>query len=396
MFAKQINLATPHHTTIRQWIIRYGCHTLQTPLEQASDWIAIADLTINIGKLKCLAVLGVRSCDLEKREDLTLSHKEVEVLGLYPTEKSTGVFILESFEDSAKRIGGLFVASIIDQGSDIKMGARLFQEKHPETKILHDISHKLSNIVEHELKNDDMWSKYIQELNMTRKRAYQTEFASLMPKKQRKKARFMDIGYLVQWPGRIKNSKEKGNFKMISEERYHDYLGWLNEFSASLEIWEFIDQTVQFIKKTVRVYGVSLDVYEYIQMCLEKPNIEEERLKNFIAKVLKTVWMEVEKLDEGQCLICSTEVIESIFGKYKSITTGLNGITGSILGICSFVGKEKTELSIKHAMENCSVRDAVTYVRQKFGETITSLRRKFFPPSKKAKFDTEKSTLCEA
>jgi len=164
-------------------------------------------------------------------------------------------------------------------------------------------------------------------------------------------------------------------------------LGWINEYGESLEIWEFIDQTVQFIKKIVRIYGLSLDVYEYIKMCLEEPKIEEERLQNFVSKALNTVRMEVEKLDEEQSIICSTEVIESIFGKYKAINTGLNGITGTILGICSFVGKEKTEQGIKHALESCSVRDAVTYVWQKFGETITSLRRKFFPPSKRTRFD---------
>jgi len=77
------------------------------------------------------------------------------------------------------------------------MGARLFQQNHSIVELLHDISHKLSNVMEHELKNDKNWSAYLQELNMTRRRVFQTELSALMPKKQREKARFMDIGYLV-------------------------------------------------------------------------------------------------------------------------------------------------------------------------------------------------------
>src|SRR5262249_20246275 len=148
VFSNHTNLSVPHHTTVRQWIMRYGCYSLRAPLDHANDWIIIGDLTISVGKLKCLVNLGVRMNSLESREDLTLSHKDVEVLGIYPTEKSTGKFIEEAFDDSAKRIGGNFLATVLDQGSDIKMGAKLFQENHPSVKIIHDISHKLSNVME--------------------------------------------------------------------------------------------------------------------------------------------------------------------------------------------------------------------------------------------------------
>jgi hypothetical protein len=51
-------------------------------------------------------------------------------------------------------------------------------------------------------------------------------------------------------------------------------------------------------------------------------------------------------------LIGSTEVIESVFGKYKSIIEGLRGITRNILGICTFVGRKKNVQEIKESMEN--------------------------------------------
>ena len=182
---KNENLSAPHHTTVRLWVIRYGCHQLQTPLKIANDWILIGDVTIGVGKLKCLATLGVRMSALKYRDNLTLTHKDMEILGLYPTESSTGEFVERAFEDSAKRIGGNFLAVVLDQGSDVKKGARLFQANHPNTKILHDIAHKLSNIMEHELEHDVQWFKYVQQLNFTRRQVFQTELAALMPKKQR-------------------------------------------------------------------------------------------------------------------------------------------------------------------------------------------------------------------
>jgi len=123
-------------------------------------------------------------------------------------------------------------------------------------------------------------------------------------------------------------------------------------------------------------------------MYLEEASIKENGLQQFIFKVLNTIWEEVEKLDEGQTLICSTEVLESIFGKYKAINEGLHGITSNILGISTFVGKELNENEIKEMMEESSVKTAMEWVGQKFGKTLASLRRRFFPIFKKTEFDT--------
>lgn len=389
IFSTLEGFSVPHHTTIRQWIIRFGCYHLQIPLEHANDWIFIGDLTISTGKLKCLAILGMRMSN--SQDDLTLSHKDVEVLGLYPIEKSTGEFCDEAFENSSKRIGGNFLAGILDQGSDIKKGARLFQEKHPSLKVIHDIAHKLSNVVEHELKNDTQWSEYIQQLNLTRRQVFQTELAAIMPKKQREKARFMDIGRLLYWPKQVRKSKADGHLNDISEERYEKYLGWVEEsFIDALREWGFMEGAVTMIKEIVRMYGLSMDVYMYIRMFFEEACIKGERIQKFILKALNAVWEEVIKLDEGQTLICSTEVIESVFGKYKAINEGLHGITSNILGICTFVGKEKNVVEIKKAMEKCSVKMAVEFVREKFGQTLSSLRKKYFPSIKRTKFDIVK------
>lgn len=396
MFAKQIDIAIPHHTTIRQWIIRHGCHSLQSPLEEANDWISIGDLTVSVGKLKCLAILGVRMSKLESREDLTLSHKDVEVIGLYPTTKSTGKFVEEAYEDSAKRIGGNFLANVLDQGSDIKMGVRLFQQNHPNTKLLHDISHKLSNVMEHELKNDKNWFEYVQELNMTRRRGFQTELSALMPKKQREKARFMDIGYLVNWPDRVKTSKENGFLESIPKDRYQDYLGWIDRFILLLDVWKRMVGAVNLIKEAVRKYGYSMDVYTHLKMIFDEAMIEDDRMREFILKCLNTLYEEIKKIDEGQRLIGSTEVIESVFGKYKAINEGLHGITGNILGVCTFVGREKNIQEIKEAMENCSVEKAKEFVKQKFGQTIASFRNQFFPRIKGTKFDSHQKVVLTA
>lgn len=378
VLGKCFSHSVPHHTTVRQWVLRNGCSTLTSSLQKANDWVAIGDLTISLGKIKCLAIVGAKMSDLREKDDFKLTHQDVKVLGLYPTEKSDGIFVKEALRDAAERVGGNFIATIIDQGSDIKKGAQLFQQDHLDMKILHDIAHKLSNVMEKTLNGDTMWAEYIKQLNITRRRACQTELAALMPAKQREKARFMDIGYLVNWPVRLANSKASGRLSNISEERYLDYFGWINEFKFVLEEWGFMVGIVEMIKETVRSFGVSKEVCAYLKIFFEEAPIEGGKLETFISKSLYTVSEEAKKLNDEKALICSTEVLESVFGKYKAINESTQGITGNILGICTFVGETKTEQDIKQIMERCSVQDAVEWIRNKIGTSISSLRRHFF------------------
>ena len=180
-----------------------------------------------MGKLKCLAILGVRMNQLEACEDLTLSHKDVEVIGLYPTEKSTGKFVEEAYEDSAKRIGGDFLANVLDQGSDIKMGARLFQQKHPKVKLLHDISHKLSNIMEHELTNDKNWSVVYTRAEYDKKKGFSNGAISTYAKKTAGKGKIYGHRLSCELAGSNQKKQRKWVFKKYSR-RTLSRLFWLD------------------------------------------------------------------------------------------------------------------------------------------------------------------------
>src|SRR5262249_19215637 len=54
----------PHYTTVRYWLLRVGLHKLHRPKERASDWVWIIDHSNQIGKEKCLLILGVRVSQL--------------------------------------------------------------------------------------------------------------------------------------------------------------------------------------------------------------------------------------------------------------------------------------------------------------------------------------------
>ena len=77
-------------TTVRCWLMRLGLYALLRPLEQANDWAYLIDHTVQIGTVKCFAVVGVRLSQLPyprrylQREDLVL-------IALTPMQQSNAV-----------------------------------------------------------------------------------------------------------------------------------------------------------------------------------------------------------------------------------------------------------------------------------------------------------------
>ena len=96
----------------------------------------------------------------------------------------------------------------------------------------------------------------------------------------------MDIGYLVNWPDRIKRSKENGYLESIPEERYQDYLGWIDRFILLLDEWGYMVNAVKLIKETVRKYGYSMGVYTYLKMIFDEAMIEEGHIREFTLRCL--------------------------------------------------------------------------------------------------------------
>ena len=94
-------------TTVRCWLMRLGLYALLRPLEQANDWAYLIDHTVQIGTVKCFAVVGVRLSQLPyprrclQREDLVL-------IALMPMQQSNAVTVKQALEEAELRTGVRF------------------------------------------------------------------------------------------------------------------------------------------------------------------------------------------------------------------------------------------------------------------------------------------------
>ena len=177
----QTKQKTPSDSTIRLWVMRSGYAKLHSSLSDG-NWIILGDVTIDLGTLKCLVTVGVNMDDIYARNDFTLTFADLAIIGIHPTQKTTGEFAEQSFQADIHRLGGpeQVKAILIDQGSDVKKGANLLQLAEKKLKILHDISHKLALVLEKELNGDPIWEEYTKCLTKTKQLVQQTELTAFL------------------------------------------------------------------------------------------------------------------------------------------------------------------------------------------------------------------------
>jgi hypothetical protein len=80
--------SAPHWTTGRMWLLRFGFAQLNAPKAQADDWAWLIDHSVQIGKQKVLAIVGIRISDLPAAGEC-LRPEDLVLIDLTPMETAT-------------------------------------------------------------------------------------------------------------------------------------------------------------------------------------------------------------------------------------------------------------------------------------------------------------------
>lgn len=363
----------------RLWLLRLGYYKLTRPKVQADDWVWIVDHTVQIGIEKCLVVLGIRLCHCPN-PDRCLSHSDVEPITLLPVTKSNGEVVYQQLEETIEKTG--VPREIIgDYGSDLKSGIEKFCREHPKTCYLYDIKHKTAAILKRELHNDNAWVEFTQLAAQTKSKVQQTALAPLAPPNQRTKARYMNVGVLIQWGQKMiafLRQQEKKPNPDYDQEKVKEKLGWLILFSEHLEEWGELLQVVTSVESFIRKQGICrqchLQLKERLSVQPYKP-----RPKEIIEELLAFVQKESLKAAPEERLIGSSEVIESVFGKQKQLEhyQAKSGFTGLILGVAAIVSETTTNV-VKEALEKTRTNQVIAWCRNNLGKSVQAKRKEAF------------------
>lgn len=360
---------TPSHITVRRWTNRLGLFQLIKEKEKADDWCYIVDNSVRIESRKLCLVLGVRLSKLKKEEGyLTFEDVEILELGLINGKATQGV---ENFLESAIKKTGIPFEICSDQGPDVIPAIKLIMAKYPSIKHVPDTIHATTNILKKMLENDSRWEEFAKKVSEAKNKLKQSQYSALCPPQIRGKSRFLNCGVVIDWALRVIDLIESKDVDVEVGMK----LGWLLDYKNDvIEMYQMI-RLVQLSNELVRFERINSTTWSTAEMLLEDEATTKKgkKLAQEIIKFLK----KLSAMAGESFLIGSSEIIESAFGKLKSLDRecGTCGFTSSILGLGACFGKFDYRI-IKQAMESVSDKTVEEWKIQAIGETQQNKRRR--------------------
>ncbi|OQY12540.1 MAG: hypothetical protein B6I33_06360, partial [Propionibacterium sp. 4572_24] len=359
IFVQHWNLSAeaPHWTTGRMWLLRVGLYKLTRPKTIADDWVWIVDHTVQIGTEKCLVVLGVRLSELPP-VGTCLTLADLEPLHIEPMPKSNSELVHHELESVVEKTGEPRLI-LDDHGSDLYGGVKLFCQQHPHTSEIYDITHKAARLLKSQLEADELWSRFCTQAGQTKFQTQQTELAFLIPPSQRSKARYMNLGPLVQWGRRtlgIVESPSEEVLQWCCRQRLEEKFGWLRDYSQSLARWSQWLGLVTTAEQLVRREGLSATTVFRLRKEL-MPLATTGSGARLVGELIAFVAEQCRQVRNEERLVGTTEPLECAFGKLKSLerTSSKTGFTSLLLSLGAVVGKTTAEF-VHQALEACRTK----------------------------------------
>jgi len=369
---KQPLETVPSWFSIRLWLLRVGYYKLMREKQIADDWCWIIDHTIQLGKTKCLLILGIRLSELPKGRSLT--YQDVEPIDLLPVERSTGKVVWQQLEQTALKTG-VPRAIVSDYGSDLKLGVEKFCVDQTHCVSLYDIKHKTACLLKAQLSQDENWKRFTEQAAQTKNQLQQTVLSHLKPPNQRSKARYMNIEILLNWGMETLKVINSNEYSIETEETQRAKLEWLNNYSDNFEEWDELLQVATLAEQVVRSEGITRNGHQVLNAQFQEklPDLKYVSAVDLKENLIDFVKKQGHVCKNDERLLGSSEIIESVFGKQKHLERDYakEGFTSLILGIGAFV-REMTIDTVKEALVNTPVKTIMKWCKEELGETLQS------------------------
>jgi len=388
LYKEIVSEASPSFSSVRQWLGRIGLYELTRKKEYRDDWIFIIDLTVELGTEKGLVVLGVSEQLLVEEvfpSRRGLQHQDVQILGLEIMSSTKGELIEQKLTEITQKFGSP-KQIIADRGSDIQRGIKLYQQNHPDVIYTYDVTHAMALLIKHELHGSAKYQSFIQQCSQCRKQLQQTGLSFLSPPSQRSQCRYFNVEKLLDWAFNILNSPLDTLADLVPNiepdilySKLKEKFTWLAAYQDLLKNWKQMVQITRFVETQIKLCGLNQETFSIIQQHLiTLVNYPEE----FAQKILGYLTIELSFIQPGQTLLATTDVLESLFGKYKQFSSRspFKQIGQMFLSICLSTMNLTTTL-VKEALETVRFLDVENWAAQVFSQSMLSKRRILFSVS---------------
>ncbi len=167
----------------------------------------------------------------------------------------------------------------------------------------------------------------------------------------------------------------------IGRRKFLEKLGWLLNYEKELQIYAEILKVFALAKKQFLQQGLhQKSQQDWLKLTNEFP--DSSWIRSSQEKVTQYLAIEGQKVPENQTLLATSDIIESIFGKYKifSDSSNCSEINEMILTLLLCTTEFTPDLVLQ-AMESIQIADVTAWSKEVFGQSMLSKRKVAFSPS---------------
>jgi len=349
----RLNLDIPTHTTVLNWTKKQGVSQFRDKeFFQHEKWVLIVDESIQFGNKKLLVVFAVpeRRCGQSK----VLSYKDLTplVLKVSASWKSENVVSAIREHIDPEQIS----YCVSDTGGNLTCAFNILK-----CKYIADVNHKFSLMMQSIFENDVHFSEYVKALSSLRAQKSMSKMARIVPPNQRIMSRWMNLTPLLEWGVKMIHLLEKN--ELTEEEK--TVLSFLKPLK------EFIFDTYQVlirlndIQKLLKNNGFNNEI---AQKVISKFSDMKSDNSLKIKKKVEEYLLDLTSKAAGKTICCSSDIIESCFGRFKEIVRGNKsvGISDLCLCIAAMTGKNSTN----DAMETVSIKQLKEWKTKNVSKTL--------------------------
>ena len=217
-------------------------------------------------------------------------------------------------------------------------------------KHIADVNHKFSSIIQSVYGKHRLLDGYTKALGLLRAQKSMSKMARIVPPNQRIMSRFMNLTPLFEWG--LKMFHLLDNNELNDDEKA--VLSFLEPFR------EFVSDTCQILTGLHHMQKI-LKTKGFNEMSVKEAMKQFSNLKSDnslkIKERLEDYFDDLSSKAEDKMICCSSDIIESCFGKYKELVKSNKtvGISDLCLSIAAMTGMNTPDKTCQ-AMETVSIK----------------------------------------
>ena len=365
----------PSHSCISNWVLKIGLHELRRQQTKAADWVIILDTSIQMGQEKVLVVLGIRQIHINKL-GRPLVFEDLVPLAIEVRQSWKGEDVEAVVAKLQTEIGTVTYA-VADHGGELRKGLRLAGVRH-----VHDVTHAIALLVERVYKADLIYLAFCAQLSAMRLKLCQTDVAHIVPQAQRKKSPYQNIRPITVWAHQMLAFLASPEAALLENARVAKELQWLKGYQELIDQMHELVLTINHCEKLLKHNGLTkrtVTECNAIMSRLTDPSFAVLR-EEFVKGLQRTL----DDIADHQLVLCSSDIIESMFGAYKNFVSNnkMAGVTKLVL-VMAALTCDLTLESIKESLEGTTAGQLREWDKECIGRTLYKRRRDICNQSQK-------------